>query len=297
MDTTSSACNRSLEDAYRECVRIARRHYENFPVASLLLPRRMRKHVAAIYAFARSADDFADEPGVENRLERLADWESRLRRCIKTEDDLPLFRALGDTIRSRELPLQPFVDLLAAFREDVTTRRHRRFDDLLAYSRCSANPVGRLLLLLFGYRDETLAEESDAICTALQLTNFWQDVARDWERGRVYIPQEYMMEYGYTEADLENRVVNEKFHKMMARLVDRTRALFQRGRPLGHRLSGRFGLEIRMIWLGGTQILDNIERANYDVFRRRPELSWRDKMAILIRALRGQPRPESCNGS
>jgi squalene synthase HpnC len=282
----------SVMSAYRECERIARRHYENFPVASLILPRKLRKHVAAIYAFARVADDFADQPGVTDRLGLLADWEARLRRCPDGGESHPVFRALGQTIQILDLPMQYFIDLLNAFRHDVTTKRHQRFEDLLAYSRCSANPIGRLLLLLFGYRDEDLGRQSDSVCTALQLTNFWQDIAIDWEKGRVYLPVEEMKEFGYPEKDLENQVVNAAYRTLMASLIERTRALFNEGRLLGHRLRGRLGLEVRMIWLGGTTILDRIEAVDYDVFRRRPQLRLGDKITILAQALGGGPSPD-----
>jgi len=279
----------TLDEAYRECERIARRHYENFPVASLAIPGRFRRHVAAIYAFARSADDFADEAGVADRLGRLDEWERSLGESVAGNARPLVFQALGHTIRTCGLPMHPFADLLDAFRIDVTTKRHRTFEDLLAYSRKSANPVGRLLLALFGYRDEELARQADCICTALQLTNFWQDIRVDWEKDRVYIPEEEMQRAGYTESDLANQVVDDRFRGLMAGLVRRTRDLFERGRPLGARLGGRFGLEVRMIWLGGTRILERVETVGYDVFRRRPQLRRRDRIAILARALRGEP--------
>jgi len=282
--------NPGLDDAYSECARIAREHYENFPTASLALPRRVRRHVAAVYAFARAADDFADEPGIDNRLQRLDDWEGKLHRCLEGNEPMAVFRALGDTIRTFGLPVRLFVDLLDAFRWDVRANRHESFDELLDYSRLSANPVGRLLLLIFGFRDEGMARESDAICTALQLANFWQDVRVDLERDRIYIPQAELCEAGITEDDLRARAVDDRFRGLMASLVARTREIFDRGRPLGGRLPGRLGLDIRMISLGGNRILDLIEEAGFDVFRQRPRLRAADKVTILFRALRGEPR-------
>ncbi len=177
-----------LEAAYAACRRLVRRHYENFPVASLLVPRDKRDALAAIYAFARSADDFADEPGVEGRLEALADWRRRLYACVEGEVDHPTFLALGDTIQKHRLSLTNLDNLLRAFEMDVTVNRHQNFESLLQYSTCSANPVGRLMLELFDHRDPELLALSDNICTALQLTNFWQDVRIDLERDRVYLP-------------------------------------------------------------------------------------------------------------
>jgi len=279
-----------LDEAYAECLRLARSHYENFPTASLAIPRRFRRHVAAVYAFARTADDFADEPGVENRLGRLDEWEENLRKCLTREGSLPIFRAVGDTIHRFDLPAQLFVDLLDAFRWDVRENRHESFAELLEYSNLSANPVGRILLLIFGHREDKEAKESDAICTALQLANFWQDVRIDLERDRIYIPQADLCRFDLTEDDLRAGVVDDRFRNLMAHLVGKTREIFDRGRPLGYRLPGRLGLDIRMIWLGGSRILDAIERVDYDVFRRRPRLRGRDKVAILFRALRGEPR-------
>ena len=183
----------ALADAFAHCEAVTRAHYENFPVGSWLVPRSLRPHVCAIYAFARTADDFADEPGMEDaeRLRRLDDWDRRLRNCL-TNPTGPIFTALAETIRRRRVPVDLLADLLRAFRSDVTTQRHRTFNDLLTYCRCSAVPVGRLVLHLFGYRDAVRLGYSDALCTGLQLANFWQDICVDFNRERVYLPQEDM---------------------------------------------------------------------------------------------------------
>nr|MDQ3348617.1 squalene/phytoene synthase family protein [Acidobacteriota bacterium] len=200
--------------AYAYCERLAREHYENFPVASRLLPRAMRSHVAAVYAFARRADDFADEPGLTDaeRIRLLDGWEARLRGDASVS--LPaetganlIFHALGHTIEQRQLPLELFTDLLSAFRQDVTTTRYRTFADLLDYCRRSANPVGRLVLRIGGYDEAALGTASDAMCTALQLTNFWQDLAIDWRRGRLYVPLEDRDRAGAADGDLDAGVI------------------------------------------------------------------------------------------
>ncbi len=195
----------NLRDAYAECARITHDHYENFPVASWLIPARIRPHVCSIYAFARTADDFADEPGMEQdeRLEKLDDWGRRLNGCLDDPQGL-VFEALGETIRQFQIPFELLEDLLSAFRQDVVESRHQTFDDLLTYAKRSANPVGRLVLTLFGYVQLDMFQQSDAICTALQLTNFWQDVGIDRGRNRIYLPQQEMTRYGVTETDLSD---------------------------------------------------------------------------------------------
>jgi phytoene synthase len=276
----------TLDAAYDHCLRIARGHYENFPVASLAVPARLRRHVCAVYAFARAADDFADEPAYEGRrLEHLDAWEAQLDRALEGTTSHPVFLALGDTIRRFDLPDRLFRDLLDAFRQDCRVRRYARFDDLLDYSRRSANPVGRLVLLLFGEREEGAALRSDAVCTALQLTNFWQDVAVDLEKDRIYLPGEDRARYGVTEASLRDGRVDEGFRAMMADLCTRTRALYAEGAPLLDAVSGRLRLELRLVHAGGMRILHRLERGGYDVFRRRPKLGPADWAAIGARTL------------
>jgi squalene synthase HpnC len=258
--------------AYAHCVRLTRAHYENFPVASWLVPAPLRPHVCAVYAFARRADDFADEARFAGRrLARLAAWERRLEAAVAGEPARnPVFLALAHTIREFDLPAAPFHHLLSAFRQDVTTTHYPTYKTLLDYCRRSADPVGRLVLMLFGHRDERLFIGSDAICTALQLTNFWQDVAVDAARGRVYLPADEMARFGVTADDLQADTATEGLRELIAFQVARTRALFRQGAPLCDRLEGRLAMEIKTVWLGGMGLLDAIERAGCDVLRRRP---------------------------
>ena len=291
----------SLGEAYAYCQQVARRHYENFPVASWLLPAGMRPHVAAVYAFARLADDYADEGSLSpsERETALDVWRARLHACVAggprpaVDEDEPhrqVFIALGATIRDRSLPVSLFDDLLSAFRQDVRVARYRSWDDLFDYCRRSANPVGRLVLRIAGRQDAELDEASDAVCTALQLTNFWQDLDVDFRRGRLYLPASEREAAGALEEDLASRRLTPAWRAALARAVEKTRALFDRGRPVADRVPGRLGLELRLTWLGGMRILDRLERAQYDVFAERPTLGLRDAAAILSRAARWDRR-------
>ncbi len=275
-----------LREARVFCARLARGHYENFPVASRLVPARLRPAVQAIYAFARIADDFADEEAHEGRrIERLDEWQRMLDDCFRGEAIHPVFVALREAVSTFALPRQPFVDLLAAFRMDVTQTSYADEAALLEYCRLSANPVGRLLLRLFGYTQETLTPPSDAICTALQLANHWQDVAIDLERGRIYLPEDARRRFGVTDSELSSGQATEAFRALMRDRVARTRALFAAGRPLCDAVRGRFRWELRLIWLGGQRILDRIEAAGYDVLSARPRLGPADALVILGRAV------------
>ena len=284
---------RALERAYAGCRQLARRHYENFPVASRLLPPAMRPHVAAVYAFARQADDFADEGdrAPRERLALLDDRRRRLRAAVRGtggETD-PVLLALGNTMRVCDLPLALFEDLLSAFRQDVAVRRYRTWGDLLDYCNRSANPVGRIVLRVGGFRDAALDHASDCICTALQITNFLQDFRRDWERGRLYVPAEICARCGAREEDLGASALAAPWRAALAETAGRTRALFEQGRDLCDRLPGRLGLEIRLTWLGGRRILDRLERAGCDPFVRRPALGAPDYALLLWRALLWRP--------
>jgi squalene synthase HpnC len=263
-------------------------HYENFPVASLLLPARLRPAVEAIYAFARSADDLADEGDAEPaaRLAALTAYEDALNdieagRTART----PLFLSLHQVIREYALPLQPFRDLLFAFKQDVTTLRYASFSDLTDYCRRSANPVGALMLHLYDAADTRNLRDSDAICTALQLINFWQDVAIDWRKSRVYLPQEDLDRFGVPVSQLDEASTDGGWHALMRFEVERARSMMLSGAPLALRLPGRIGWELRLIVQGGLRILERIESVDYDVFRRRPQLRKRDWLAIAGRAL------------
>ena len=265
-------------------------HYENFPVASLLLPAPLRPAVSAIYAFARSADDFADEgdlPAAE-RLRRLGEYRAELDRIgHDAPTDHPIFLRLRPHIAQFGLPLQPFRDLLDAFAQDVTKDRYADFAELMDYCRRSADPVGRLLLHLFGAATPDNLRRSDAICTALQLINHWQDVGIDLgkgEHGRIYLPQDELARFDVTEDTLFRRLASAEFVQLMRFQIGRTRALMQEGAPLGRALPGRIGMEIRAIVAGGLAILDKIEAVGCDVFHRRPSLAGLDWPRIFFKA-------------
>ena len=264
-------------------------HYENFPVASVLLPRRLRPPVEAIYAFARSADDIADEgdAGPEQRLAALREYEAQLD-LIESggQTDGALFARLAQVATTCKLPLQPMRDLLSAFRQDVVTVRYANFDLLLDYCRRSANPVGALMLHLYSVHDPVSLRQSDAVCSALQLTNFWQDVAVDWAKGRVYIPLDDLARFGIDEAQIGRGEADQRWRALMQFEVDRARALMHSGAPLALRLPGRVGWELRLVIQGGLRILERIEQADYDVFRRRPSLGRADWLVMLGRAMR-----------
>jgi phytoene synthase len=279
----------SLDRAYEYCERLARSHYENFPVGSALVPKRLRKHFYSIYAFARVADDFADEGhghgfSEHQRLEALDEWQRMLIESLAGRARHPVFVALAQTISEFDLPATLFEDLLSAFMQDVTIRRYESFDQLADYCRRSANPIGRLVLLLFGYRDEQRHQWSDQICTALQLTNHWQDVAIDLDKDRVYLPHEDLVRFGLSVDDLIARDSTEGFRRLMKFEVERARAMFKRGTPLCVSVSGRLGLELRSVWLGGMRILDRVEQNGFDVFARRPAITSTDKLKILLGA-------------
>jgi squalene synthase HpnC len=300
-----------LAEAYGACARFARDHYENFPVASRLLPRAMRPHVAAVYAFARVADDFADE-GQRPQAERLAlldAWRDCLHRgigdgsaaCLASGSTgrrsrvLPpetphIFAAVGATIRTCRLPVSLFEDLLSAFRQDVTKGRYETWDEVLDYCRRSANPIGRLVLGIGGYLDDGLDRSSDAVCTALQLTNFWQDLERDWQKGRLYLPLENCRREGADTSDLDARRLTRAWRQVLLGAGVRTSALFDRGRAVCDGVGGLLRVELRFTWLGGRRILSRLERAEFDVFQRRPALGAADLPALLWQALTWRAR-------
>ena len=264
-------------------------HYENFPVASILLPRRLVPAVEAIYAFARSADDIADE-GDAAPAERLAalDAYGAALDAIERGDPPanPMFARLAEALRRHALPLQPLRDLLSAFRQDVVTTRYPDYTALLDYCRRSANPVGRLMLGLYGTVDEASLRESDAVCSALQLINFWQDVGIDIEKGRIYLPQEDLARYQVGEDEIAQGHAGPAWRALMRFEVERARALMLEGAPLAARLPGRIGWELRLVVQGGLRILEGIERSGYDVFHRRPQLKRLDWAILLWRAFR-----------
>jgi len=275
----------ALAAAYEFCAGVARSHYENFTVASWLMPRAMRKHMHAIYAYARTADDFADE---EHNPAKLDDWERELDLAYAGTPRHPVFVALADTVSRFAIPREPFADLLHAFRSDLDFRGFETIDDLLGYSRYSANPVGRLVLYLFGYRDAERQRLSDLVCSGLQLANFWQDVAIDLEKGRVYLPRQEMARFGVSVEDLRVHNANSNFVALMRHEVARARDLLVSGAALAVTVDRRLSRDILMFAGGGLAILRAIERADYDVFRRRPSLSKFDYLRLGWRALRGR---------
>jgi squalene synthase HpnC len=291
-----------LARAYAACENLAQTHYENFPVASRLLPSAMRPHVAAVYAFARVADDIADE-GTDPppaRQARLHAWRYRLHeaaagnrdgRSWQSRDDLIVI-ALGHTIRSLDLPMSLFDDLLSAFGQDTTTTRYASWDQLLDYCRRSANPVGRLVLRIAGHRDAALDRSSDALCTALQLTNFWQDFGRDWRAGRLYVPRAVQESWGAREtallalSDLPAAPLPAAWTGALAACVAVTRAQFGQGRTVCDGVRGRLRIELRLTWLGGQRVLDRVERGLSDLMRHRPTLGAGDVPGLLWDAVR-----------
>jgi len=275
-----------IHDAFAYCEQVAKHHYENFPVASLFIPGDLRPYIWSVYAFARAADDVADEGDLpaEERLKKLDDWQRQLDACYAGNSEHPVFIALAETATKTGIPRQLLSDLLTAFRMDVTVHRYRTFQDLLGYCRCSANPVGRLVLQIFGEAGDRTASLSDFICSALQLTNFWQDCAGDVRKGRMYIPLEDMERFGYTEEDLARGVVDSRFRELMKFQVDRTHELFRAGEPLLREVTRRLRFELTLTVSGGRRILQAIRSSSYDVLRRRPTLSAADRFSIIASA-------------
>jgi squalene synthase HpnC len=281
------------ETAFAFCTRLTRSHYENFPVGSFLVPKKLQPAVHSLYAFMRTADDFSDEnrrPGDDQvRLMWLNAWDEMLSDCEAGRQPAgsvagwhPIFIALKVTMDKYQLPAQWLRDLLTAFKMDCTVRRYQTYADLLNYCRYSANPVGRLILTLFGYRSEDLYQLSDAICTGLQLANHWQDVGIDLDKDRIYLPLEDLHRVEMDVDALQARAATPAFREVMEYEVDRTRTLFEQGKSLPGRVQGRLKLELRMTWKGGVCILDKIEQANYDVFKRRPVVTKRDWLRLGV---------------
>jgi squalene synthase HpnC len=277
--------------AYAACGALARSHYENFPVASWLLPAPMRPHVAAVYAFARIADDLADEGTVpaEERLTKLHAWQRRLHVAIEVElesesphehEDLIIIAAAHSS-RTLDLPIAWFDDLISAFAQDITTTRYASWADVFDYCRRSANPIGRLVLRIAGYRDDRLDRSSDAVCTALQLTNFWQDFGRDWRAGRLYVPREVLDACGASETDLAPGPLGRAWQQALARCVAVTDEHFRRGRDVCDGVGGRLRYELRVTWLGGRRILKRVDEARANLLDYRPTLGARDVPAML----------------
>jgi len=281
----------TLQNAYNECMRMAQSHYENFPVASRLLPKHLRQPIAVIYAFARRADDFADEGDLSNdeRLAALNDFSDKLKLIEQgqvVEDTT--FIALADVIKQHQLPISLFHDLLTAFKMDVTKERYANFGEVMEYCRYSANPVGRLLLHLNKETSPQSLGYSDAICSALQLTNFLQDISQDLEESnRIYLPQDEMAQFGVSEEDIRNKITNSASQRLIAFQIQRTAKLMQAGAPLGKVLKGRMGLELRMTIMGGSRILYKLNQQHDDIFSR-PRLNKWDIAWVIWKAIRAK---------
>lgn len=272
--------------ARRYCSRLARLHYENFTVASLLLPRRLQPHFHHVYAYCRWADDLADESGGGQRaLDLLAWWRQELMKCYGGRPRHPVMVALRETIRAFDIPPGPFLDLLRAFEQDQMVKRYETFADLLAYCRHSANPVGRLVLYLCGCHDEARGGLADSVCTALQLANFWQDVGRDLDIGRVYIPAADRRAFGYSDADLDARRFTPAFAELMRFQVKRTRELFERGAPLAAMVPAGVCADVELFTAGGLALLRKIERQGYNVWAARPTVARWEQALLLGRAM------------
>ena len=317
--TASAAVAWSKESAYRYCRGLARTHYENFTVGSWLLPREKLEHVYAIYGFCRFVDDLGDEARTPSyqpsgtatvpsplgrsvgrdfyasgqssttregevrqvRLALLDQWQAELEACYSGSPSHPIMVALRHTINAFEIPRGPFIKLIEANRIDQGRRGHPTYGDLLYYCDHSANPVGHLFLYLFGYRDAERQRLANYTCTALQLANFWQDVARDYRKGRIYLPLEDMARFSYTEAELAQGLVNDQFRQLMAFEVDRARELFEQGAPLVETLDGPVKLDVALFTRGGVAVLRAIQRQGYDVLTSRPSLSRAKKARLL----------------
>jgi len=279
----------SLEEAQAYTARLAHSHYENFSVVTWFLPRHLHQHFYNVYAYCRISDDLGDEVGDKQQsLLLLDEWEAELQQCYSGTPRHPVFVTLRETVREFDIPQHEFSDLLIAFRQDQLVTRFPTFDDVLGYCRYSANPVGHLVLYLCGYRDEERQKLSDYTCTALQLANFWQDVAVDYAKGRIYLPLEDLANFGVSEEDISARRATSQFRAMMKFEVYRARDWFQRGLPLAKIVDRRLALDIELFSRGGLAILDAIERQDHDVLHRRPAISKSRKLALVARAALGR---------
>jgi squalene synthase HpnC len=275
----------SAEEAQKYTRWLARHHYENFNVVSWLLPKELHQHFYNVYAYCRWADDLGDEvPDTARALDLLHWWERELDACYEGKPSHPVFVALRETILARDIPKQPFADLLKAFRQDQTVKRYPTWDAMIGYCKYSANPVGRLVLYLCGYRDAERQKLSDATCTALQLANFWQDVTRDLGKGRIYIPLDAVAAQGLTENEIVERRFDERYVRLMKDLVERTRMLFAEGAPLAKMVDGRLRVDLDMFTRGGVAVLDAIEAMGYDTLHHRPSVSKAKQASLLGRA-------------
>ena len=282
-----------LNSSFKYCEEIARSHYENFPVASFFIPKEKRKYIFSIYAFARAADDFADETGLrskEDRLNLLEEWNQKLTDCYNGKTYDPIFIALKKTVNDNKIPIEPLENLLKAFKQDVEKNRYENFGEVLDYCTNSANPIGRLMLMIFGEQDENMLRLSDNICTALQLTNFWQDVSLDLQKDRIYIPLDDMRHFGYSEEELKKKILTDNFKKLLKYEIEGTQKLFDKGKELielTKKLNKlkKLSKQLVLTWHGGTEILKRIKENEYDIFNKRPKLKFIDKFKLLLKLI------------
>lgn len=275
-----------IENAYREALGFAKSHYENFPVISFFIPKELRKHIAVVYKFARQADDIADEGNFNagQRIQQLADYREKLSDALNQKFHDNFWHAFFNTVNERNLSTQNFYDLLSAFEQDVTKARYNNFSELLDYCRRSANPVGRIILELFDIRDDESKKYSDAVCTALQLTNFLQDTAVDYSKGRIYLPLDEMKNFGVEENIFRLKENNSNFILLLKHQIERIDGMFDTGKRLLVKLPRSLKYQIKMTILGGREILRKIEKNNYDVLNVRPALTKTDFINLLLKS-------------
>lgn len=276
-----------LENEYNKSLGIAKNHYENFPIVSMFLPKKLRKHVATIYRFARTADDFADEGDISpsDRLKLLADYEEKFSKCMNNEFSDLFFETLKNTIDTFNLSSENFTKLLSAFRQDVSNSRFENFDEIINYCSRSADPVGRIMLELSDNRNSDAIYYSDKICSALQLTNFYQDITIDTKKNRIYIPLEELISFGLSENDFKMNSNQAKIKELIKFQVERAFEMFAEGRQILPMLKGLFRLQISAIISGGETILNSIRNIDYESFRSRPKLTKVDYIRILIKVI------------
>jgi squalene synthase HpnC len=278
--------NQEIKFAYKSALDFAKMHYENFPVVSVLIPKKLRKHIVIIYWFARTADDFADEGNMseDERIEKLNDFENSLNDLLNGKFKSSFEQALHQTIKQKNLTPQLFIDLLKAFKQDVVKKRYNDFAELLFYCKHSANPIGRLIMELFDIRSKEAFDYSDKICSALQLTNFFQDIEIDYEKGRIYFPQDEMKKFEVTENIFAMKENNVNLKKLLRHNIDRTQKMFDEGKNLLKLLNGRLKFEIKWTILGGEAILNKIKKNDYNIFNSRPKLTKTDFGALFIKS-------------
>ncbi len=281
-------CSRFVEITMQKSIEnIAKTHYENFPVGSLFIPKRFREPIHLVYTFARVADDFADEGtlSVAERIDKINEWQQHLHNAVNGASKIELFVKLSKVLLDFKISLQLLDDLLIAFRKDASNPVYQDFEEVLEYCQYSANPIGRILLHIFGCSTDETKRLSDAICTALQLTNFWQDISVDTGRNRIYIPKSDLMTFNLHTTDLESTAKANAFRVLMRTEIERTRNLFETGKPLFSLVSKQFRFEVKMIWYGGMRILEKIESQNFETRTKRPTLNLFDKLLIAARSL------------